>query len=805
MRGPMRGKLLCNNFAWPLLVLLLVILAGIAPSSSLEDDGWVDDDNVDDDGEFPDIKVTDCTVFCDLPVNTLIKRKQLVAKVELPSTFEMYFEYNLQEFTGDWFDEGNFLELTCGGKSTWKMNFQPQFLIKPYYRGKELESKLQILFSQQPAVPLPTLAKKIYRVFNRFSIQFLERAIVLEGIARNQRFEFDVGKMTNFGKCKLWTANDDENFAIGAMIRNVRFRALSNRPTEAPTFRPTGTGKPTPTPTTAMPTNSPLCCDSYSYTDTWKECSNSKDDFTPWDDCEHCNSYQCTDWTIGALRMREREFNYLEESGEDVMFAVGAYGTDPTKAGKCYRLSVEDVPKDIIMQVITTEPENLINKNTVRIQMPNGGLGFDGNACSSYGSRRPQYAVEDDPWGDISIGWKEKDECKLLPDYPMCGKAQEDNLQDLCEWVFDMNLRKPIGPGVPFIGPPINRICEVMCPWQLWQATGYHRSDEMVIPNSTAQTTCMNTTIFSNDVYYGPVNAHYNDTSHLRLQGTMDCGSPEYGHRDVDLDDATFYYGHDRVVSCKRDGYARINAQPTMRPTSIPSEMPTSRPTSIPTSHPTWAPSVSMKPTPKPSMKRPTPVPTEEGFTFKPTLVPKSGGGGLGAPVEPMGDIQVGDHSLPAYAFLAIIIALALCAVWSLWAGYHECKFMGIKRKEMVKRKQQWRNQQDAFEMKKFKEWEDDEDSDYYSSDEDDISGPRQAASTSSDTDKFGELRQGLEKALRPASKDAGNKENASGFFDWNSGSSSNSRPGAQVTSQSMDSMSVEETQVNSPLRKAAV
>jgi len=57
------------------------------------------------------------------------------------------------------------------------------------------------------------------------------------------------------------------------------------------------------------------------------------------------------DWTFGSKGMQERESQYLKSTNDDVYFAVGSYGTDASLAGFCYRMTVNGMKKDIIMQV----------------------------------------------------------------------------------------------------------------------------------------------------------------------------------------------------------------------------------------------------------------------------------------------------------------------------------------------------------------------------------------------------------------------------------------------------------------------
>lgn len=49
---------------------------------------------------------------------------------------------------------------------------------------------------------------------------------------------------------------------------------------------------------------------------------------------------------------------FKTRTGEDVLFGVGSFGSNNARAGLCYRLSKDQVPKDIIIQVIDKSMTN---------------------------------------------------------------------------------------------------------------------------------------------------------------------------------------------------------------------------------------------------------------------------------------------------------------------------------------------------------------------------------------------------------------------------------------------------------------
>lgn len=69
-------------------------------------------------------------------------------------------------------------------------------------------------------------------------------------------------------------------------------------------------------------------------------------------DCSTCIAYQCLDWTIGSKTNAKREAAFKARTKQDVYFGVGSYGNNITRAGYCYRLTVTNVAKDIIVQVV---------------------------------------------------------------------------------------------------------------------------------------------------------------------------------------------------------------------------------------------------------------------------------------------------------------------------------------------------------------------------------------------------------------------------------------------------------------------
>jgi hypothetical protein len=214
---------------------------------------------------------------------------------------------------------------------------------------------------------------------------------------------------------------------------------------------------------------------------------------------------------------------------------------------------------------------------------------------------QPMFPTGDEAWGDLAHGWTHRDQCSALPKYPMCGKSEEDNLQDLCEWTFDFGLKEQSASGKAKAYPIIKNACQVTCPWQLWQSTSLHRSDEPSINDFQCSES---KSVYRSDLSGGTDPYQY-------LKGIMDCGKPFYASAsNLPTLGASFYSGHNLVIPCRRDGYQRVNTAPTSRPTSIPTEAPTSMPTAPPSSIPSRAPAdPSSQPSSAPTH---TPAPSPE-------------------------------------------------------------------------------------------------------------------------------------------------------------------------------------------------
>ena len=243
--------------------------------------------------------------------------------------------------------------------------------------------------------------------------------------------------------------------------------------------------------------------------------------------------------------MQKAEQAFKEKTGEDVYFGVGTNGTAQSKdsLGKCYRLAVSGVNKDLIVQAINTGGD--VQENQFDLQTGDGGFGaFDDCAGS------PDVSMFYDPndpsaknWGKIYGGVDNRSDCMKLPRYPKLwgDKPPEyvDNLQDLCTIGFDKGIRLEGGEN-----QTIDSMCEVSCPVELTEITG-------LIPIETdSQYTCSQSS--TNGIKCGEAGL-----SHC-LTRMMDCRKPSASVIDnVDL--SRFRDGAKVVQPCGQDGYSRID------------------------------------------------------------------------------------------------------------------------------------------------------------------------------------------------------------------------------------------------------
>ena len=319
------------------------------------------------------------------------------------------------------------------------------------------------------------------------------------------------------------------------------------------------TARPTPSPTYTPTSNTSLCCTENVYGPSqWPYCTNAADSSLKTasiNSCDTCIAYQCIDWNVLSGGMQQREAIYKQQTNDNVYFGVGSYGADRSKAGLCYRITANGIDRDLIVQVITAGGNS--PGGSFNLVMADGGFTDQYTACSKEGSPVPQFAGTSQRWGGASGGWKNASGCNNVPEYPICSSVRYDNIRSLCKQTFTKGFRVP---NTVRSNPAIKKMCQVKCPDPLWQATGLRRADE-----SSANYVC---------------GAKLEATGGV-LTRSMDCSKPTYAW-DGTIVGRTFNDSN-RVVPCKRDGYTRVNADPTLMPTAEPTMV---QPTPAPTLQP---------------------------------------------------------------------------------------------------------------------------------------------------------------------------------------------------------------------------
>eukprot|EP00456_Euglypha_rotunda_P062748 TRINITY_DN52927_c0_g1_i2.p1 TRINITY_DN52927_c0_g1~~TRINITY_DN52927_c0_g1_i2.p1 ORF type:complete len:263 (-),score=22.46 TRINITY_DN52927_c0_g1_i2:98-775(-) len=213
--------------------------------------------------------------------------------------------------------------------------------------------------------------------------------------------------------------------------------------------------------------------------------------------------------------------------------------------GACFRLTVQGVDRDLIVQSINTGSD--VQGNQFDLQVGDGGFGAN-NKCA--GSSTSMYPGGTDVWGDMYGGVETRDQCSGLPPYPTIPdpmKNAGDNLVTLCQYSFDKKVRLETNPS----NPTIVNMARVQCPDALVELTQIQRSDDPVgytgpslpgFPNKN--TTCQQN---SWDLSYC-------------LTRMMDCCKPS-GSWTNNIN-ANLVVPTKKVVQmCTSDGYTRIDVQ----------------------------------------------------------------------------------------------------------------------------------------------------------------------------------------------------------------------------------------------------
>jgi len=258
-------------------------------------------------------------------------------------------------------------------------------------------------------------------------------------------------------------------------------------------------------------------------------------------------AYACMDWTFGSLTMKKAEAAFAANTSDPVYFGVGSFGSsDQMKGlGACYRIKVQGVDRDLIVQAINTGGD--VQGNQFDLQVGDGGFGANNKCAGSSGSMYPGGTAA---WGDMYGGVKTKAECSGLPLYPTDPapmKAAGDDLVSLCEYSFDKGVRKETDPS----NPTMMDLARVKCPPALIELTQLERKDDP-------------------DKYTGPSMPGFPNNGTMCqsqpwdlsycLTRMMDCCKPSAGWINNVVEDLVV--ATKKVVQfCTQDGYTRIDVQ----------------------------------------------------------------------------------------------------------------------------------------------------------------------------------------------------------------------------------------------------
>mmetsp|Transcript_90854 Transcript_90854/g.261784 ORF Transcript_90854/g.261784 Transcript_90854/m.261784 type:complete len:361 (-) Transcript_90854:263-1345(-) len=271
-------------------------------------------------------------------------------------------------------------------------------------------------------------------------------------------------------------------------------------------------------------------------------------------------AYACLDWTFGSTAMKAAEAEFLAETGDDVFFGIGTYGTsaDPQSGlGACFRLRVQGMKKDIIAQSINTGHD--VAGNQFDVQMGAGGAGAY-NTCSGESSSMFPGRVED--WGCQYGGIDSREACANLPKYPRMAasmRAAGESLVELCEYSFDMGARMS-GAGLPAgeckYNPTLLDVGRVRCPAGLVNLTQMQRVDE---PETYTITNSSRPLGFPNSNHECRTWDPASDASYC-LTRMMDCRKPSGGFT-TNVRSHLMVPGKKVLQVCAADGYTRYDVQ----------------------------------------------------------------------------------------------------------------------------------------------------------------------------------------------------------------------------------------------------
>lgn len=251
------------------------------------------------------------------------------------------------------------------------------------------------------------------------------------------------------------------------------------------------------------------------------------------------------------MKAAEKAFN--ARVGDNVKFGVGTYGTsdDVNRGlGACYRLKVDGMQNELILQSINTGSD--VTGNQFDLQIGDGGAGaFNTCAGGKFPGKDTMYpgTYDTSNWGKQYGGLDHRAQCKNLPSHPVLDgpmKSAGDDLQTLCEYGFDNGARGEGGGN-----PSILSLGRVKCPAELVEFTQIERSDD---PDAYKCGASCTTATHKCDLNTGGQSAEW------CLTRMMDCRKPSGAFID-NIKEASVVQGKKVVQPCTADGYTRLDVQ----------------------------------------------------------------------------------------------------------------------------------------------------------------------------------------------------------------------------------------------------
>lgn len=251
--------------------------------------------------------------------------------------------------------------------------------------------------------------------------------------------------------------------------------------------------------------------------------------------------------------MMKAEEMFAVENGP-IYLGVGSFGSDDQMGGLggCYRLKVDGLDRDLIVQAINTGPD--VTGNQFDLQIGDGGFGANNKCAGGSGGGSSMFPGDVSAWGAMYGGVSDRSQCAALPKYPQNSTPMEvagDDLVSLCEYSFDRMVRNPTVSGTVSSNPTIRDLARVKCPDALVEATQLQRNDEPDSFIGSSLAGFPNTDVICQT-----------DSWDLKycLTRMMDCCKPSAAWRNNVKAELTVP-GRRVVQTCTSDGYTRIDVQ----------------------------------------------------------------------------------------------------------------------------------------------------------------------------------------------------------------------------------------------------